>query len=50
VDVLAVHDNATECGLADTPVPETVIVDGEFVALLAILTLPLTNPAAVGAN
>jgi hypothetical protein len=50
VDVLAVQDIATEWGATDTPVPETVIVDGEFVALLAILTLPVTNPAAVGAN
>jgi hypothetical protein len=48
--VLAVQDNATECGVAATPVPDTVIVDGEFVALLAILRLPLTNPAAVGVN
>jgi hypothetical protein len=50
VEVLAVQDNTTECGVTDTPVPETAIVDGEFVALLAMLTLPLTNPAAAGAN
>ena len=50
MDVLAVQDIATEWRLTEAPVPETVIVDGEFVALLAILTLPLTNPAAVGAN
>jgi hypothetical protein len=50
VDVLAVQDNATLEGVTDTPVPETVIVEGEFVALLAMLALPLINPAAVGAN
>jgi hypothetical protein len=33
-----------------TPVPEAVIVDGEFVALLATLTLPETLPAPVGAK
>jgi hypothetical protein len=26
------------------------MADGEFVALLAMLTLPLTNPAAAGVN
>jgi len=50
VDVLAVQDNATEWTAAATPVPESVIAAGEFVALLAMLTLPLTNPAADGAN
>ena len=49
-DELAVQDNVAECGVVATPVPETVIVDGEFVALLAMLTLPFTNPAAAGAN
>jgi hypothetical protein len=37
-------------GVAATPVPDSVIADGEFVALLAMLTLPFTNPAAAGAN
>jgi hypothetical protein len=50
VDVLAVQDNATVWGVAATPVPESVIPAGEFVALLAMLTLPLTNPAAAGVN
>jgi hypothetical protein len=50
VDVLAVQDIATLAGVTDTPVPETVIVEGEFVALLAMPTLPLISPAAVGAN
>jgi hypothetical protein len=48
--VLAVQDNATECGVTDTPVPDSVIVAGELVALLAMLMLPFTNPAADGAN
>ena len=43
---LACHDKMTEC----IPVPERLIVAGEFVALLAILTLPLTDPPDVGAN
>jgi hypothetical protein len=33
-----------------TPVAESAIAVGEFVALLVMLTLPLTNPAAPGAN
>jgi len=33
-----------------TPVPLKAIVAGEFVALLATLTLPVTLPAAVGAK
>src|SRR5216684_2747846 len=33
-----------------TPVPLKVIVAGEFVALLATLTLPVTLPAAAGAK
>ena len=37
-------------GVDATPVPDSVIAAGEFVALLAMLTLPLTNPAADGAN
>jgi hypothetical protein len=48
--VLAVQARATVCGVVDTPVPETVIVAGEFVASLAIETLPLMAPAVVGAN
>ena len=50
MDELAVQDNVTECGVVATPVPESVIADGEFVALLAMLTLPFTSPAAAGAN
>jgi hypothetical protein len=33
-----------------TPVPVTVMTAGEFVALLATLTLPLTAPAVDGSN
>ena len=33
-----------------TPLPESVMVAGEFVALLTTETLPVTLPAAVGAN
>jgi len=50
VDELAVQDSATEWTAAATPVPESVIADGEFVALLAMLTPPFTKPAAAGAN
>jgi hypothetical protein len=49
-DGLAVQDNATERGVTATPVPESAIAAGEFVALLVMLTLPLTNPAVPGAN
>jgi hypothetical protein len=35
---------------AATPVPDSVIAAGEFVASLAMLTLPFTSPAAAGAN
>jgi hypothetical protein len=50
VDELAVQDSATVWGVVETPVPDSVIVAGEFVALLAMLTLPLTNPEAAGVN
>jgi hypothetical protein len=49
-DVLAFHVNPTVCVVAATPVPLSEIVAGEFVALLVIVTLPVTAPAAVGAN
>lgn len=50
VDVLAVHDNCTECATGAVPVPERVIESGEFVALLVTETLPFALPAADGAN
>lgn len=44
---LAFQLNTTEC----VPVPDKVTVDGEFVALLAIVTLaPVIAPPDVGAN
>lgn len=45
MDVLPVHDSPTEC-----EEPDKEIVAGEFVALLATLTLPVALPVAVGAN
>ena len=35
---------------AATPVPDTEMLAGEFVALLATLTVPETAPAVVGLN
>jgi hypothetical protein len=46
--VLAVHDRLTVCGVGTIPLPESAIVAGEPVALLVIVTLPLTLPALVG--
>lgn len=46
--MLAVQDRLTVCDTAITPVPERVIVAGEPVALLVIVTLPLALPATVG--
>lgn len=43
---LALHVNTTEC----IPVPDRLIVSGEFGALLAMPTLPLLAPPDVGAN
>jgi hypothetical protein len=49
--VLAAQLSATECAVVpETPAPLTTIVAGEFVALLATFRLPLTIPAALGAN
>src|SRR5579859_4440508 len=42
----ATHVLKFEC----TPAPDTEIVEGEFVALLATTTLPVTLPVAEGAN
>jgi hypothetical protein len=46
--VLADQDNATELLTVLTPVPESAIVSGEFVALLATATLPVALPEADG--
>ena len=47
-EVLAVQDRLTLCVTETTPLPESEIVDGEPVALLVIVTLPLTLPVTVG--
>lgn len=47
--MLAVHDSDVEYETA-APVPENEMDVGEFEALLAIVTLPLTLPVAAGAN
>jgi len=48
--LLAPQLNATECAVLLTPVPATLTLLGEFVALLEMLTVPLTLPVAFGAN
>jgi hypothetical protein len=50
VDVLALHDNDTECATACVPVPESEILIGEFVALLVTFTVPDTVAADPGVN
>src|ERR1700693_5894945 len=50
VEVLAVQVSVTECGDAWTPDPDSNVLVGEFVALLAIVTLPVTLPVDVGAK
>jgi hypothetical protein len=47
-EVLAVQDRATDSGV--TPVPESEIVAGEFVALLATVTVPLSAPGVTGSK
>ena len=49
-DVLGVQLRATELGAVCVPSPEREIVAGEFVALLATVTLPGKLPAAAGVN
>jgi hypothetical protein len=48
--MLAPQFKATECDVPLTPVPASATLPGEFVALLAIVTSPLTAPALFGAN
>jgi hypothetical protein len=48
--VLAVHCSATEWEAAWTPVPESEIVAGESVALLATVTVAVKVPEALGEN
>lgn len=46
----AVQLSKTVWGELDEPVPETVMVAGEFVASLEIAMAPVTAPTTVGAN
>jgi hypothetical protein len=48
--VLGIHVSATEWETVWVPSPEREIVAGEFVALLATVTLPDELPAARGEN
>jgi hypothetical protein len=50
VDVLAAQLNATECAVLLTPVPAVAMEFGELVALLVIVTFPVTLPVVFGAN
>lgn len=49
-ETLGVQVSDTEGGTDCEPVPERVMLFGEFVALLATATVPGSLPAAVGAN
>jgi hypothetical protein len=49
-EVLGVQVSATEWETVCVPSPEREIVAGEFVALLATVTLPGKLPAAAGEN
>jgi hypothetical protein len=49
-DVLAFQVSATECCVGVTPVPDNVTIAGEPVALLAMVTLPVSVPATDGLN
>ena len=48
--MLADHVSVTEWLVLLTPLPETAIELGEFVALLAMLMFPVTLPVTCGAN
>jgi hypothetical protein len=48
--VLVVHDNVAEWELALTPDPDTEMMAGELVAVLAVVMIPARFPAAAGAN
>jgi hypothetical protein len=49
-DELALQLNAAECTVPLTPVPAVVTEFGELVALLVMVTRPVTLPVALGAN
>ncbi len=48
--MLAVQVNVAECELALTPDPDSEMMAGELVALLAMVTIPARFPAAAGAK
>lgn len=48
--MLAVQFRTTECTIVDTPVPVSVMVSGELLAVLVMTTLPLTGVVFVGVN
>ena len=48
--LLAAQFKLTECAVLLTPAPLTAIALGVLLALLTILTVPLTLPVALGAN
>ena len=48
--MLAFQVSVTLCVVVATPVPESAIVFGEPLALLATMTLPVTLPAEIGLN
>ena len=48
--LLAVQLRLTECEVLLTPVPATETEFGELVALLVIVTFPVTLPVALGAK
>ena len=48
--MLAVHVSVTECDTGWTPVPDSVTLAGELVALLVTFTLPGMSPVADGVN
>ena len=48
--MLGVQFNVTECELEFTPDPDSEMMVGEFVALLAMVMIPVRLPAAAGAK
>ena len=48
--MLAVQDNVAECELALTPDPDTEMMAGELVAVLAMVIIPARFPVAAGAK
>jgi hypothetical protein len=50
VELLALQLRSAECGSGAVPVPDSVAVAGEFVAVLTKDTDPFAGPLAAGAN